>query len=45
MKIKIRYGLKLLSFLKTKHRNQNTFKNSHLLKNDEEKTCHVLGKL
>ncbi len=26
-------------------RNQNTFKNSHLFKNDKQKTCHVLGQL
>jgi hypothetical protein len=26
-------------------RNQDTFKNSYLLKNDEEKKCHVLGQL
>jgi hypothetical protein len=45
MKIKIGYGLKLLSFLEMKDRNQDTFKNSYLFKNDEEKTCHVLGKL
>jgi hypothetical protein len=24
-------------------RNKENFKNSYLLKNDEEKTCHVLG--
>jgi hypothetical protein len=26
-------------------RNQDTFKNSYLFKNDEEKTCCVLGKI
>jgi hypothetical protein len=26
-------------------RNQNSFKNSYLFKNDKEKTCHVRGQL
>jgi hypothetical protein len=27
------------------YKNQDIFKNSYLFKNDEEKTCHVLGQL